>query len=105
MEVSTFIIIAAAFGLAFAGVIASGYECLTGRRLRFPVRQGLALQWMSLALALRLLAGPALILRQLSRPDASFRMGDRIVLATLACVWSMSIGVIILTGSSLSFIS
>jgi len=87
-------VLTAAVGFAIGGVLMSGYFMLTGKPLGFALVQGRT-GLMPLQIALRLVAGPAILVRNV------FTMEDDSVSLTVAGVavaalWSLGCGFLLL---------
>jgi len=87
-------VLTAAVGFAIGGVLMSGYFMLTGKPLGFALVQGRT-GLMPLQIALRLAAGPAILVRNV------FTMEDDSVSLTVAGVavaalWSLGCGFLLL---------
>jgi hypothetical protein len=84
----------AAIGFAIGGVLMSGYFMFTGKQLGFAMTPGRS-GFMPLQIALRLVAGPAILVRNV------FTMEDDSISLTvagvaLAALWSLGCGFLLL---------
>ena len=87
-------VLTAAVGFAIGGVLMSGHAVVTGRPLGFAMTPGRSAM-MPLQIALRLLAGPAILVRNV------FTMEDDSISLTVAGVavaslWSLGCGALLL---------
>ncbi len=87
-------VLTAAIGFAIGGVLMSGHFMVTGKPLGFAMTQGRS-GLMPLQIALRLIAGPAILVRNV------FTMEDDSISLTVAGVavaslWSLGCGLLLL---------
>lgn len=91
-----------ATGFTVAGLVASGYDALAGRRLGFAMDAGrdgnTSTPALLLGMLLRVVAGPFLLARNIFE---SLRTGDAnpvavVLLVSAACMWACLSGVIVL---------
>lgn len=92
------IIFGTATGFAAAGLVASVYDLLLNRRLRFAFENGGGAPELMLGLLVRLVAGPFLLVRK-AYESVRDDMPNPVLLAALiavACTWGCLSGVILL---------
>jgi hypothetical protein len=87
-----------AAGFTVAGLVASGFDAFTGRRLGFAMHGAGSPPELLLGMLLRVVAGPFLLVRNVA---SSLRGGDAnpmamAVLVSVACMWGCLSGIVVL---------
>ena len=85
-------------GFALAGLLASGFQAVTGRKLGFALEDDLTPTRAAGGIVLRLLAGPVILIEGALRRIASHEAGPLWIAAVLAsaCGWSFLWGVVLI---------